>query len=63
LLAGRGTVDGNPAAYVCEAYTCRAPVTDPDALAAALDEAVAARRTAPGDAAAPGTLRDGDPDR
>jgi uncharacterized protein YyaL (SSP411 family) len=63
LLAGRGTVDGNPAAYVCEAYTCRAPVTDPDALAAALDEAVAARRTAPGDAPAPGTLRDGDPDR
>ena len=37
LLAGRPTVDGLPTAYVCEHYTCRAPVTRADALAAQLD--------------------------
>ena len=36
LLAGRGLVDGAPAAYVCERMTCRTPITDPDALRAAL---------------------------
>jgi uncharacterized protein YyaL (SSP411 family) len=36
LLAGRGLVDGAPAAYVCERMTCRTPLTDPDALRAAL---------------------------
>jgi uncharacterized protein len=36
LLAGRGLVDGAPAAYVCRSFTCRAPVTDPDALRAEL---------------------------
>ena len=40
LLAGRGTVAGRPAAYVCEGYTCRAPVTGPEAFAAELDAAV-----------------------
>ena len=39
LLAGRPLVDGAPAAYVCRRFTCQAPVTDPGALAAALDAA------------------------
>ncbi|MGA5650654.1 thioredoxin domain-containing protein [Streptomyces seoulensis] len=37
LLAHRPLVDGAPAAYVCRNFTCEAPVTDPDALRAALD--------------------------
>jgi uncharacterized protein len=36
LLAGRDPVAGAAAAYVCRDFTCRAPVTDPDQLAAAL---------------------------
>jgi len=39
LLAGRGLVNGGPAAYVCRNFTCRLPVTDP----AALREELAAR--------------------
>ena len=41
LLADRPVVDGQATAYVCERYTCRAPVTSPDALRSALDDALA----------------------
>jgi hypothetical protein len=37
LLADRPLVDGKPAAYVCEHYACRQPVTTPDALRAELN--------------------------
>ncbi|HST42771.1 MAG TPA: thioredoxin domain-containing protein, partial [Conexibacter sp.] len=37
LLEGRHAIDGRAAAYVCERFTCRAPVTDPDALLRLLD--------------------------
>jgi hypothetical protein len=36
LLRDRATVDGGAAAYVCEGFVCRAPVTDTRALAGAL---------------------------
>ena len=36
LLAGRGLVNGQPAAYVCRDFSCRLPVTVPDELRAAL---------------------------
>jgi uncharacterized protein len=36
LLRERTAVDGRPAAYVCEHFTCQRPVTEPDELAAAL---------------------------
>ena len=36
LMADRATVDGRAAAYVCEGFACRQPVTDPADLAAAL---------------------------
>jgi uncharacterized protein YyaL (SSP411 family) len=36
LLAGRGLVDERPAAYVCERFACRRPVTDPVDLEAEL---------------------------
>jgi uncharacterized protein len=36
LLRERPAVEGKPAAYVCEHFTCKAPVTDPQELEAAL---------------------------
>jgi uncharacterized protein YyaL (SSP411 family) len=36
LLAARGQVDGRATAYVCEHYTCQAPVTTPEDLRAQL---------------------------
>ena len=43
LLADRPTVDGRATAYVCERFACQLPVTEPDALRAQLDAALAAR--------------------
>jgi uncharacterized protein YyaL (SSP411 family) len=36
LLADRRPLNGKPAAYVCERFVCRQPVTEPEALAAQL---------------------------
>src|SRR5690606_11522371 len=37
LLEGRSLVDNKPAAYVCENYACKLPVTESQALGALLD--------------------------
>src|SRR5947207_4594783 len=37
LLAGRPERDGGPAAYVCERFVCKRPVSEPAELAAELD--------------------------
>ncbi len=36
LMSSRTAVDGSPAAYVCEHFACKAPVTDPGELRASL---------------------------
>jgi uncharacterized protein YyaL (SSP411 family) len=38
-LRGMKPVKGKPAAYVCENFTCKTPVTDPQALAKLLEPA------------------------
>jgi uncharacterized protein len=37
LLEGRTLVDNRPAAYVCENYACKLPVTEREALSQLLD--------------------------
>ena len=36
LLEGKRLVDGAPAVYICERFACRAPLTDPAEVEAAL---------------------------
>jgi len=38
LLEGRTAVDGQPAAYVCENFTCQLPVADPEELKRQLED-------------------------
>jgi uncharacterized protein YyaL (SSP411 family) len=46
LLNDRALIDGKPAAYVCRAYTCDKPVTEPAALSGQLENAAKITPTA-----------------
>jgi len=46
LMADRSRIDGQPAAYLCQGFVCRLPVTTPEALAEQLD-AVASQPSSP----------------
>ena len=39
LLAGKKALEGKATAYLCENFTCREPLTDPDAVREALGPA------------------------
>ncbi len=39
LMGGRTEAGGRPAAYLCENFSCRMPVTEPDDLRRQLDGA------------------------
>ena len=40
LLAGKGLINGSPAAYVCQNFSCNTPSLDPDSLKKALEAEV-----------------------
>jgi hypothetical protein len=43
-MADRSRIDGQPAAYLCQGFVCRLPVTTPEALAEQLGSAQATFR-------------------
>jgi uncharacterized protein len=65
LLAGKLALGGKPTLYVCRDFVCKAPITDPLAIDAAIAEGAPAapdktslsERSLPGSATAEGTLR------
>jgi hypothetical protein len=61
LLEGRSAIDGRAAAYVCEHFTCQAPVTTPGARRRVIDVRVGACTHPPGAHArqGPGRMRPG----
>ncbi len=63
LLAGKTSIDGKPALYVCRDFACQAPVTRAEDVARALGDAAntlaAERRRAVGASALPGSATSG----
>jgi uncharacterized protein YyaL (SSP411 family) len=45
-IRAMSAIDGKPAVYVCENFTCKAPVTDPKALGKLLSSTDRSARTA-----------------